>query len=252
MADYSYYENRLADIIMRGYELRAMLCGVELRFNPYHDDKGRFCSGSGLDILHGYGIIKVGSENVALEYQRYGRNKDTLVNKTYIDGGEYRRKFDTLTDKPDVNKAIYDKAKMALKHRSGTELEDMYWFDSNTGTVIAQEIDSTDKRSITYSDKTRLAVEKHDDLIALHTHPSSMPPSAADFNSCFRNRYKIGYIACHNGKVFAYKSSQEISENLYELYISDYISSGLSEYEAQLNTLNKIKENHAIDFWEVL
>lgn len=197
-------------------------------------------------------MMNTGSENVVLEYQRYGRNKDTLVNKTYIDSGEYRRKFDNLTENPDVNKAIYDCAKKALKHRSGTELEDMYWFDYDTGVIIAQETNSTDKRSIVYSSKTRSAVEKNANLIALHTHPSSMPPSLADFNSCLRNNYCIGYVACHDGKIFAYTSKQEISENLYELYISDFISNGLSEYDAQFNTLNKIKENHAIDFWEVL
>ncbi|MGN0609677.1 MAG: hypothetical protein ACI4J6_10755 [Oscillospiraceae bacterium] len=205
-----------------------------------------------LDNGGGCDIIGVESENVALEYQRYGRNKDTLVNKTYIDGGEYRRKYDNLTDNPTVNKAIYDKAKEGLKHRSGTEFEDMYWFDSNTGEIIAQEINSTDKRAIVYSDKTRSAVEKCSNLIALHTHPSSMPPSVADFNSCFRNKYKIGYVACHNGKIFAYTSNQEISESLFELYILEYSSEGLSEYDAQLKALNKIKENHAIDFWEVL
>ena len=28
---------------------------------------------------------------MALEYQRYGRNKNTLINKSYIDGGSYRK-----------------------------------------------------------------------------------------------------------------------------------------------------------------
>lgn len=36
------------------------------------------------------------SEN--LEFQRYGRNKSTLVNSTYISSGEYRNKFDKITD----------------------------------------------------------------------------------------------------------------------------------------------------------
>lgn len=229
-------------------ELRA----VELRFNPHHDEKGRFCSGNRLDKSHKSGIIKAGSENVALEYQRYGRNKNTIVNKTYIESGEYRRKFDKLTDNSEINRKIYIKAKEALIHRSGTELEDMFWFDSTSGMLIAQETNSTAKRSITYSDKTRSVVERNNNPIALHTHPSSMPPSAADFNSCFRNNYKIGFIACHNGRLFAYTSNQEISEMLYELYISESIASGLSEYDAQLNSLNKIKENHDIDFWEVL
>lgn len=188
---------------------------------------------------------------MALEYQRYGRNKDTLVNKSYIDSGEYRKKFDNMTNNIKVAKVLYDCAKTALKHRSGTVFEDMYWIDSNTGIIIACEVDSTDKRSIVYSDKTRSAVEKMSGLIALHTHPSSMPPSIADFNSCFRNNYKIGYVVCHNGKIYAYTSNQEVSENLYELYITEYALNGSSEYEAQLKALNKIKENHAIDFWEV-
>lgn len=57
--------------------------------------------------------------------QRYGRNKDTLVNKTCIDSGEYRRKFDKLTENSEVNRVIYVKAKEMLIHRSGTSLEDM-------------------------------------------------------------------------------------------------------------------------------
>ena len=53
---------------------------------------------------------------MALEYQRYGRNKNTLINKSYIDGGSYRKKYDKLTDNAEVNKALYDSAKAALKH----------------------------------------------------------------------------------------------------------------------------------------
>lgn len=34
---------------------------------------------------------------MSLEFQRYGRNKDTLINNTYIDSGEYRNKFNGIT-----------------------------------------------------------------------------------------------------------------------------------------------------------
>lgn len=224
--------------------------------NPLTGEVGGFIVGAAvwhkLDNGGRCGIIGIGSENVALENQRYGRNKDTLVNKTYIDSGEYRRKFDNLTDNPEVNKSLYACAKAALKHRSGTELEDMYWINSDSGEVVAFEIDSSDKRSIVYSDKTRKAVSDNNDLIAIHTHPSSMPPSAADFNSCFRNDYKIGFIACHDGKIFAYTSSEEISESLYEMYIKVGVLDNLSEYDAQLSALNKLKAICKIDFWEVV
>ncbi len=47
-----------------------------------------------------------------------------LVHKTYIESGRYKRKFDNATDNSDVNKALYEAAKKALKHRSRTELKD--------------------------------------------------------------------------------------------------------------------------------
>ncbi len=199
------------------------------------------------------GIIEAGSGNVALEYQRYGRNKNTLVNKTYIDSGEYRRKFDKLTDNPDVNKAVYDCAKSALKHRSGTELEDMYWFDGATGKIIAKELNSTNPRQVVYSAATKSAVGSAESksIIALHTHPSSMPPSIEDFNACFRHGYKCGFIACHNGKIYGYSSEQLISAKLYELCVGDFLDNGLPEFEAQTKALEELRRNHKIDFWEV-
>jgi hypothetical protein len=185
----------------------------------------------------------VGSENVALEYQRYGRNKDTLVNKTYIDSGEYRKKFDKLTDNPEVNKSLYECAKKALRHRSGTELEDMYWIDGNTGEIVAEEINSNIKRRVNYSNKTQKAVSSYDkeQLITIHTHPSSMPPSIGDFNACYKNGYKSGYIACHDGKIFGYTSKGETREELYNLYINEFISNGHTEYDAQILALTELR-----------
>ena len=197
------------------------------------------------------GIIGVGSEKVALEYQRYGRNKDTIVNKTYIDSGEYRRKFDSLTDNPDVNKSLYDCAKTALKHRSGTELEDMYWVDSKTGNIVLSVTDSIDEQAIVYNDKIRNTIKGKADIITLHTHPSSMPPSIDDFNSCFNNEYEAGIIACHNGRVFKYSSKQTASKSLYNLYIGEYLDKGYNQFDAQLKALEKLKENHLIEFKEV-
>ncbi len=207
----------------------------------------------GLDKSAGSGIIEVGSDDVALEYQRYGRNKNTLVNKTYIDGGEYKRKFDNATDNAEVNKSLYNTAKKALRHRSGTELEDMYWVDGDTGKIIAKELNSTNPRQVVYSAATKSAVGSAESksIITLHTHPSSMPPSIEDFNACFRHGYKCGFIACHNGKVYGYSSEQLISTKLYELCVGDFLDSGLSEFEAQIKALDELKRNHKIDFWEV-
>lgn len=83
-----------------------------------------------------------------LEQERAGKIKRTAVNKRYLESGEYRRKFDNATTNPDVNKTLYDCAKRALKHRSGTEFEDMYWIDGNTGKVLYGVIESTEKNQL--------------------------------------------------------------------------------------------------------
>lgn len=127
----------------------------------------------------------------------------------------------------------------------------MYFIDSSSGKIITQEVNQTDKEKVVYSDKTESTLKLYNEIITLHTHPNSMPPSAADFNSAFKNKYQKGFIACHNGKIFSYTSIGEVNESLYNLYIQEYISNGKSEYDAQISALNEIMKNKFIDFWEV-
>lgn len=127
----------------------------------------------------------------------------------------------------------------------------MYWIDGETGTLISKELDAKSPRIVTYSGKTKKVIKANNNIIALHTHPSSMPPSVEDLNSCYNNGYKCGFVACHNGKVFGYSSGQYINPKLYELSVGDYIDGGLSEFEAQMRTLIDLKRNHDIDIWEV-
>ena len=196
------------------------------------------------------GTIISKGDVVALENQRYGRNKSTIVNKTYIESGEYRRKFDDISDNPEVNRALYECAKTALVHRSGTVLEDMYWIDEN-GKIVLSITDSTTPREITYTNSAKKIIQNRADLITIHNHSGSMPPSIEDFNSSCKHGYDFGVIACHNGKVFVYSSRQIINPDLYNLYMNRFISDGMSEYDAQTSTLSKLSENHEIDFWEV-
>lgn len=77
--------------------------------------------------------------NREIEEQRYGRNKNTSVNFSYIESGEYRRKFDAISNNIELNRLLYKLAKKMLKHRSGTLYEDMYWIDLDTLEVIAEE-----------------------------------------------------------------------------------------------------------------
>ena len=254
-----------------GNELDAKRTQREI--NQKQKEYNKFCADNGLSAkpertrVEGYkrisavdnsvknDIMDMQSDKVSkeLENQRYGRNKDTLVNKTYIESGEYKKKFDSIDECANVQKTLYDKSKQMLKHRSGTTLEDMYWIDSRNGNVVAKEIDGQKERFVDYSVTTRKTVDSYRDrtLVVIHSHPSSMPPSVSDFNSCFQNKYKCGYIACHNGKVFAYTSDEIISSKLCDMYVLNFIEMGFTEYEAQIKALEKLQINHTISFWEV-
>lgn len=196
--------------------------------------------------------INLEGDNVSLEYQRYGRNKETTINHTYINSGEYRSKFDKITDNISINRILYNKAKEMLNHRSGTKYEDMYWIDGVTGEVLASALNEQQESTVKYTDAIKKAISGKENLIAFHTHPNSMPPSAADFNSMLTHEYSIAFVLCHDGKIIQYLSNQEISGTLYNLYLGEYLDNGYTEFEAQWKTLEKLKENYDIDFWEVL
>lgn len=188
---------------------------------------------------------------MALEYQRYGRNKETIVNKTLIESGAYKRLFDCATDNASVNKTLYQSAKTALKHRSGTLYEDMYWIDGESGNVLFSVVDSTEEQAIVYTDRIKEKIKSGSHIITLHTHPNSMPPSASDFNSCFYNKYVKGFVACHNGKLYGYTANESVNERIYDIYIQNHIKEGCSEFDAQLRALEKLITMLDIDFWEV-
>ena len=197
-------------------------------------------------------IMSLGSDDVALEYQRYGRNKETLINNTYIESGEYRRKFDSSTDVPEVNRSLYQCSKAALKHRSGSVFEDMYWIDSKNGKVILSVTDSSDERAIIYTENIKKTISGYNDIITVHSHPSSMPPSVSDLNSCFKNHYKMGFVACHDGRLFAYSSNEEVNERIYSAYIERFLKDGCDEFNAQLKALERLSLNFDVSVWEVL
>lgn len=196
--------------------------------------------------------IKSEGDDVSLEYQRYGRNKETVINHTYINSGEYRSKFDRITDNISINRILYNKAKEMLNHRSGTKYEDMYWIDGETGSVLASALDEQQESAVRYTNAIKKAISGKENLIAFHTHPNSMPPSVADFNSMLTHKYSVAFVLCHDGTIIQYVSNQEINETLYSLYVSEFLDNDFTEFEAQWKTLEKLKENHDIDFWEVL
>lgn len=186
------------------------------------------------------------------EEQRYGRNKSTQINKSYIESGEYRRKFDKITDSASFNKLIYKCAKQMLFHRSGTKYEDMYWLDMENETVICSKLDESKEQTIRMTDAISRRICKCNQILPIHSHPSSMPPSPDDFNCMLHDNYQIGLIICHDGTIFKYSAKHAIDKNLWDMYISNFLKEDYDMYDAQILALNKFKSSGDIDYEEVL
>ena len=185
------------------------------------------------------------------EAQRYGRNKDTLVNNTYINSGEYRRKFDAISDNAKLNRMLYQLAKMMLMHRSGTLYEDMYWIDLDTLKVVAEETGDNFQSQIVYSKKTKEEILKHNNLMTIHSHPNSFLPSIEDINSNFEWGYSKGIVVCHNGEVYAYVAEEAITPAYYNMCIAKYAAQGYNENTAMKKAFEKLQEDFNIEVWEV-
>lgn len=186
-----------------------------------------------------------------IEEQRIGRNKDTIINNTYINSGEYRRKFDYISDNPKLNRLLYQLAKRMLIHRSGTLYEDMYWIRLENIEIVAEEINSIVEKEIVYSEKTKKIIRSNSNLVTIHSHPNSFPPSISDINSNFSNEYSIGIVICHDGRIYMYSAEEHISEDYYNLTVVEYLKQGYNEDEAQRLALQEIKEKFNIQIKEV-
>ena len=168
--------------------------------------------------------------------------------------GEFRRKFDSVVDDTKIARVLFDVSKNMLTHRSGTRTEDMYWIDGDTGEIVAKITDQSTEieQEIVYTESVKKAIEGRKNLITLHTHPSSMPPSVEDFNAYFQNEYSISLVICHDGTIYQYQCFQRISIELFDLYMRRYIEEGYDDKDAQIKALTAMKRSYDFDFWEVL
>lgn len=159
------------------------------------------------------------NDAVRIDGEREKRSKRDQANSVdwkIVNSAEYRKKFSVLFDDEIIADRVYKKSIDILKHRDGTDFEDMYLIDPETKKVVASQTktetipvryESDRHQHVIYNQEMKRAIKKSKPktLITIHNHPESYPPSGSDFSSAFRNEYGYGIIACHNGDVYGYK-----------------------------------------------
>ena len=130
-------------------------------------------------------------------------DKDTVINRKVIESSDYRKRFNQVSDRTDVNRKAWQLAKEMLNHRSGTRYEDITFIDYLSGKAkINKNYNKESTAKPSKSMKKMLQVAELNTIIAIHNHPGSSVPSIPDLRACIERGYKKGIIACHNGKVY--------------------------------------------------
>ena len=170
------------------------------------------------------------------------KNQPTSVNWDYVKSQEYRDKFRSITDNDKANETLHDKAIHILEHRQNTELEDMYLIDSETGKVVATQVNSQTPHLVDYNDGMLQAIKKYPGrLISIHNHPNSMPPSGSDFVSNYGRDYKLGVVVAHNGDIYVYNNrSGELTTRHIDRVLDNYQSPEWPKLFEELGRKHKI------------
>ena len=154
-----------------------------------------------------------------------------------------------------VGKTVATIETKILKHREGTEQEDIYLLDVRTGKVVGRNTSSNALLETECSKEMIDLLLKDDEkeYVLVHNHPYSTAPSFVDFNTLYKNpKAKYGIIIGHNGVVYKYKAlKQYIPKEDYGIAVIKYKKQGLSEKTARQKAMEDIIRIFGIT-WEVL
>lgn len=129
----------------------------------------------------------------------------TVVSRKMVDSADFRKKFSALGEEKKAERALWSRATEMLKHRSGTEYEDIAYVNSKTGRSLINR-----NYSVKHTAKPRKAMDRmleaaeEYSIIGIHNHPNSGAPSIDDLRTAQLRKYKYGVVVCHNGTVYKY------------------------------------------------
>lgn len=161
------------------------------------------------------------------EYSKKGINKNTVINRSAINSADYRKKIEALGESKETTRQILNESKRMLYHRNGTEFEDLVFINSKSGEVLR----SVDYEKIREAKPTKKMLKmlnqaNKGEIIAIHNHPNSMPPSISDLIVAKQRGYKYGMITSHNGQVVKYTIVGDINVPIANTALAKLVREG--------------------------
>ena len=198
------------------------------------------------------------SEREAELEKRAIRNKPNSVNFSRIKSKEYRDIFKNIPVNEQVQAILHKKAIDILKHRAGSEYEDMYLINIDTGVVEAGQTkmeyfpglsDEERKECVKYNTEMEKKIAKYGGqrYITIHNHPKSYPPSGSDFSAAFKYGYSGGITVGHDGTAYYYRvGEKKFSWQLFDFTVAKYYQRGYNLIEAYEAALSDFKRDYGL------
>ena len=198
------------------------------------------------------------SEYVAKPRERELSGGKFGANLDYVRSDEFVDKLKNHPKTSNLSESIARVSRQILQHRNGTQYEDYYLLDAETGRVVALSNKARKIKGVVYNDQVRKAFKESSEqsLVSIHNHPSGYPPSLSDFASLQQrsknNTVKYGLTIGHDGSVYWYsKPNKRIHKKAnqeYENLIEKMIKLGYTEVKAQEKTLALFAEKYDFTF----
>ena len=190
--------------------------------------------------------------------KRIGTNE---VDLDYIKSPAFRNKFSHITNNTAINDALRKYAEAMLTHRKGTDGEDLYIIDAGTGKLLMRKIEGDESLgvSVLESEIEELRATHFGNMIAIHNHPTNIPPSGSDFGVAGYRGYKFGIVITHTGRVFKYECGKDaflpqLFDGRVDKYTKPDYNTGkkLDLEEAHIKVLKEFEKEYGITWEEMM
>lgn len=154
----------------------------------------------------------------------------TVVDKQMLASPEYRAKFDGLGENKRTTRSVCAKSKEMLRHRTGTEYEDLAFVDSKTSKSIINKDYNVKQKAKPNRPMNKMLKDADDGtIIGIHNHPGSNVPSYSDLEAAVKRNYKYGLAVCHDGTIYKYTVVGELNRPIAEANLDILSTRGYSK-----------------------
>lgn len=170
-------------------------------------------------------------ERLWKEQSTKGRMPETVMNRSAIESAQYKRRVESIQESKEVKRTVWKEMIDTIRHRSGSEYEDLIFIDSTSGQV-KRSVDFEQPRTAKPTKEMQKMIKnaKPETLIAIHNHPGSTVPSWNDIVTAKQRKYKYGLVACHDGQIFRYQiAGEDINAIIYNSAVAKLNRAGYNE-----------------------